>query len=280
MMSLKDAHPAFQEAFQDFVVQRSGNAFSQVAIDHTIEQTINRDTKSKGRIIGFSLNKGAVQPWLLTSHERAAITQACREMVGISMTNGAGVIKEKGKGRMSVDENNVKKVQSTLSNWGNPFSPSDADEIRHLASGMTAPQKVEEDLLLAYDKGEEAMTTFIRKRLISTEVPFYDPIPKLKLATFDSVSLSSVKIGGREVILKADRDLFAHLLVVAQTRDMDLREVFKYSLGPLPWSLASADGSLCKTVKSKLQESLESSQLRMCHPLQHCLLMAWLYFKQ
>ena len=121
---------------------------------------------------------------------------------------------------------------------------------------MTAPQKVEEDLLLAYDKGEEAMTTFIRKRLISTEVPFYDPIPKLKLATFDSVSLSSVKIGRREVILKADRYLFAHLLVVAQTRDMDLREVFKYFLGPLPWSLASADGSLCKTVKSKLQESL------------------------
>ena len=65
MMSraLKDRHPAAHEAFQagDFVVQRSGNAFSQVAVDQTIEQTINRDTKSKGGIIGFSLNKGAVQ---------------------------------------------------------------------------------------------------------------------------------------------------------------------------------------------------------------------------
>ena len=63
MMSLKDCHPAAHEAFQagDFVVQRSGNAFSQVAVDQTIEQAINRDTKSKGGIIGFSLNKGAVQ---------------------------------------------------------------------------------------------------------------------------------------------------------------------------------------------------------------------------
>ena len=100
------------------------------------------------------------------------------------------------------------------------------------------------------------MSAFIRKRLTTTEVAFYDPIPKLKLATFDSMSVSCVKIGGEEVMLKADRDLFARLLVVARTRDMDLREAFKYSLGPLPWSLTSADGSLCKTVKSKLLESL------------------------
>jgi len=57
-------------------------------------------------------------------------------------------------------------------------------------------------------------------------------------------------------MLKADRDLFARLLVVAQTRDMDLREVLQYSLGPLPWSLASVDGSLGKTDKSKLLEIL------------------------
>ena len=37
---------------------------------------------------------------------------------------------------------------------------------------------------------------------------------------------------------------------------MDLQEVFKYSLGPLPWSLASADGSHCTAAKSKLLETL------------------------
>ena len=100
MMSLEDAHPSTHEAFKagDFVVQRSSSAFSQVAVDQTIEQTINRDTKLKGGIVGFSLNNGAVQRWLLTSHERAAITQACREMARISLPNGEGIIKEKGKG--------------------------------------------------------------------------------------------------------------------------------------------------------------------------------------
>ncbi len=144
MMSLRDVHPSTYEAFQagDFVVQRSGNAFSQVAVDQTIEQTINRDTKSKGGIVGFSLNKGAVQRWLLTSHERAAITQACRQLAGLSATNEESVVKEKGRARMSVDENDVKKVQSTLNNWVNPFLPSDTDEICHLASGMTASRRL------------------------------------------------------------------------------------------------------------------------------------------
>lgn len=58
----------------------------------------------------------------------------------------------------------------------------------------------------------------------STEVHFYDPIPQLKQATFDSMSLSSLKISGKEVMLKADRDIFTHLLVVARTRDMDSQD--------------------------------------------------------
>ena len=57
-------------------------------MDQTIEQTVNQDTKTKGGIIGFSVNKGAVQRWILTSHERAAITQACREMAGLQLTDG------------------------------------------------------------------------------------------------------------------------------------------------------------------------------------------------
>ena len=54
----------------------------------------------------------------------AAITQTCCEMAGLSVTDGDGVIKEIGKSRMTVDENDVQKVQAALTNWGNPFSSS------------------------------------------------------------------------------------------------------------------------------------------------------------
>ena len=185
--------------------------------------TVDRDTKSKGDIVGFSLNKGAVHRWLLTSHERAAIIQAYREMAGLSDIDGDGVIKETGESRMAVDDNDVQKVQATLANWGNPFSSSETDEICHLASGKTAPKNIECDLLTAYDRGNEAMEIFVQRRLVKAEVPFYDRIPKMRLSTFASLSLSTVKICGKEVVLKADRDLFARLIVTAQTREIDLR---------------------------------------------------------
>ena len=55
-----------------------------MAVDHTIEQTLNKDTKTKGGIIGFSLNKGAVQSWILTAHERAAILRNFKNMLQIT----------------------------------------------------------------------------------------------------------------------------------------------------------------------------------------------------
>ena len=259
MMTLEEKHPASHEAFQagEFVVQRSSHgSFSQVAVDQTIEQTINRDTKSKGGIVGFSLNKGAVQRWLLTSHERAAITQACREMAGLHANDANEVVKEMGKARMATDERDVKKVETTLSNWVNPFNQSADEEIYHLASGLTASEKLEHDLLTAHNQGKQAMMEFFRRRLLSPDVSFYDPIKKLKLTNFTSSPHSKIKISGRDIMIKADRNLFARLLLAAQKRSMDLREVFQYPLGPLPWSLVSADGSLGKTDKSKLLESL------------------------
>ena len=76
MLQLEEKHPGAFKAISagEFVVQRSSsNGFAQVAADQTIEQ---------GGIIGFSVNKTAVQRWVLTSHERAEILKTCREMEG------------------------------------------------------------------------------------------------------------------------------------------------------------------------------------------------------
>ena len=44
----------------------------------------------------------------------------------------------------------------------------------------------------------------------------------------------------------------AKLLVVSQTRKLDLEQVLCYELGPVPRSIASVDGGFVKTTKSKL----------------------------
>ena len=64
MKSIQMSHPEANTHLQngEFVVQRTVyKGFSRAAVDHTIEQTVNRDTKTKVGIIGFSLKKGAVQ---------------------------------------------------------------------------------------------------------------------------------------------------------------------------------------------------------------------------
>lgn len=72
------------ELSDSFSVQRqSDHGFAAVACDQTIEQTVNRDSKTKGGIVGFSLNRSSVHRWLLAQSERAAITRKCKEMAGV-----------------------------------------------------------------------------------------------------------------------------------------------------------------------------------------------------
>ena len=47
------------------------------------------------------------------------------------------------------------------------------------------------------------------------------------------------------------------MLVIAQSRAMDLQHVLKFSIGPVPWSLATPDGQLRKTTKAVLLNLLE-----------------------
>jgi hypothetical protein len=79
---------------RNFAIQRqSHHGFSAVACDQTIEQTVNRDAKTKGGLIGFSLNRAAVHRWLLSQSERAAITSQCKSLAGMVWPNNTRKIK-------------------------------------------------------------------------------------------------------------------------------------------------------------------------------------------
>jgi len=64
------------------------------------------------------------------------------------------------------------------------------------------------------------------------------------------------KADGKEIILQADRQLFAHMILAAESRQLDLQEVMGHPLGPIPWSLAMLDGSVRKTNKAALAKAL------------------------
>ena len=57
--------------------------------------------------------------------------------------------------------------------------------------------------------------------------------------------------------MKATRNLFGQIAIIMKKRDLDLKEVFKYPLGPFPWALAGVMGDLKKTNKATLLNKFE-----------------------
>ena len=90
----------------------------------------------------------------------------------------------------------------------------------------------------------------MEERLVNQTAGFFDPLKKLKLGTFSSLRKKvKVKTNGKEVQFTSQSAIFGKISLIQQSRDNDLKKVFCYPLGPLPWSLVTNIGQLVKTTK-------------------------------
>ena len=159
--------------------------------------------------------------------------------------------------RIDADEKAVSRIISTIDSMLNPFDVYQ-DGIVCLSSGRVATAEIMNDLLVASEKGENAVKEFMDQRLLSKSVDIFAPIKSQKLKTFnDQVKPKKKSAAGKEVILRADKKLFSRLLILGQSRKIEMREILSYSLGTVSYPLASADGLLAKTNKSALMDLLE-----------------------
>ncbi|KAK3698753.1 hypothetical protein QZH41_004049 [Actinostola sp. cb2023] len=262
MAQLEQQHPAVHKQFMDgdHAVSRSSQPFAKVWTDMALEQSINLDSKSKGGIVGISQNPEALQRWFLTSHERAAITTAVKQMCGINDPDRVGTHKEAAPKRVQRDEKDVQKIVTCFKSglMKDPFS-EDNDMLSNIATGVVLPAEVAERLVKSREQGLVQLDSFIQQRLNANAVSFWDAIPNLKIKTF-SVTTKKVTIKSSNeklVTIAEDRDLFGRLLIVAKVRQIDLREVLSFELSTIPYSLAHHDGTLRKTTKSVLLQILE-----------------------
>ena len=225
---------------------------------------MNCHSKANGGIIYFSRKPGAAQEWVVNNHQRAEVTNNILETAGMDGKDDIVLVHKEAKAaRKKADEGLVQDVMNVMSGWINPFSAANDDPMKNISSGLVAPTAVSQDILRAFDVGEDKLQQFIKDRLLSSAVPFHERIPALKLKTFaNTAKSSSLKLRGKEVVVRADRGFFSRLVVLAQTRYMDLQRVFHYSLGPLPSALATPDGQLAKMSKSTLLDTLEKD----CQP--------------
>ena len=164
-----------------------------------------------GGIIGFSTSEGTVQRWALTSHVAAKCQSRVEEFLG--MSDDKCVTKDLATKRILHDEECVIRSYDLVKEWGTPFKEN--NRLIHLSSGLECSSQVEHDMVNAEARGKEAFVNFIEKRKESSDEDLYTTIPKMKLDTFASMKAKkSCSVKERSVTLKADRDVFARLLVI------------------------------------------------------------------
>ncbi len=258
MTNLKSTSPDLYEHFQGggFSVQLSdSNPFGRIAVDQTTEETVNKDTQPSGGTRGFSLKPGTLTRYYLTAEYRASALRQLRDHVSSKSQRFSHA--DLGASRIRKDESDVSSLADMLeNNWINPFV-SDPSDIVSLSTGLVAPSEVANDLQTAHQRGENAFREFQVQRREKGD-GFYEPIKMLQIRTFSAVRKRPIRGTNKEVILRADRRVFGNMILIAQNRRLEMKDVLCYLLGPLPWALANVDGTLKKTNKATLAKHLEN----------------------
>ncbi|KAL8606341.1 hypothetical protein ACOMHN_050821 [Nucella lapillus] len=218
----------------------------------TTEVTVNKDTQTVGGTARFSLKAGAVSRYYLTAEYRSDFLTRLRNMIHLSKHGFDHP--ELQNSRIKKDEQAVMSVVETLTSWVNPFEAN--VDLISISTGATAPNDVAEESREAHAKGEHAYATFKTERLESNPPTkkFHAPMKKSQIKTFATATKKKQTkcMDGRSVILKADRALFGRMIVMGQCHDINMKDMLCHPLGPLPWSLATPDGSIRKTNKAAL----------------------------
>ena len=120
------------------------------------------------------------------------------------------------------------------------------------------PQAVVNDLLRTLEVGEEACQTFKWTRLDddSPSVKFHDKMKKQILKTF---STKTSRMKGQNVVLNVDRDLFSQMILVAESRSVNMKDVLS-GPGPPTGPTAMSTGK-CRWVPTKNKQAALAMEL-------------------
>ena len=120
-----------------------------------------------------------------------------KKFLGIIEESNKSQHKECPKGRLSRDEEDVRKVENITRSWINPFDKN--EDLINISSGTVEPDSLANDLLGARKIGEHCDEDFIKNRIVKSSVEFFYPLPKNNLKTFSIFNKkTTVDVKGRD----------------------------------------------------------------------------------
>ena len=109
----------------------------------------------------------------------------------------------------------------------NPFS-GDQVELVNISSGVEVGRDVADCILHAEQLGEEQFSEFCQTNLFTDNLGIFSNIKKNKLRTFSSEKITVKDSKGGQSIVKTNKNLFAQLLVISKSREINLKELLSY----------------------------------------------------
>ena len=143
----------------------------------------------------------------------------------------------------------VCETQEAIFGFTNPFTISDKDNLCCISSGTRVPKDHENDILSAELRGKQAKETFIQERLEKGE-NFFEPIKRMNLEKMEAMGKNvEVKTANNKIVeYRQQGNVAMQLLVRSQTPELkiDLADLMKYPLTPVPFSIGTANGCFAK----------------------------------
>ena len=104
-------------------------------------------------------------------------------------------------------------------------------------------------------KARRLTRTLQRKDYVKIDLK--DFLIQFKLETFANKTVKSKTSTEKEIQLKADKNLFSLMTIVAQIRQLDIYKKNCHPLGPVPWALSTSSGSMQKTSRAVMSQAFE-----------------------
>lgn len=157
------------------------------------------------------------------------------------------------------DEEDVQSLITTLDRFQVDIFSLEPTPLTDLATGISPSGKTVKEILQAIDNGEKRAKQFIDERLNKKEKAFEATLSKQKVPSFNAIDKSTPST---KSTLNKNRVPFAKLLIVGQSRNLNIKQLLEYETGSIPLSLFDEKGKMRKGKKSQLTTVLEDRYLK------------------
>ena len=203
-----------------------------------IEQSINHDCGTLGGLTGLKTNVSAMERWFLTAHLKGNLATATKAMLGIGVDYAAIPHKESTVSRIEKDEICIENITDVVEKrMVNPFiveSEWDSENLKplvNIATGLVASPEVCSWLNGCKQSGSIKLKDFMKKELKPKLKTFLNPITKTKIKSISSsYQKAAISKAGKLVATDIDHQIMGRLVIVSQTREVDLEMLFGYEL--------------------------------------------------